>query len=726
MKFINRLIILLLLVASSIALHAQQQPITSKQYKEAYKLAETAKQQLLAGNIKLADSLIKRSIDIYPTLPVFDYAIVLGSMPDVVGANLIMDRAIDRARTSQGYKDDPMATLAFIKNKNLQKVGTVPYDRERKLYNVLQQAHKVNIILGDRKWIIASMEKIQEPVLKSYGENSKFIDIEMDGQDLIKIRLATYLYHFDEAIKLAEDKPLNNFYTAGLKAQGIQNIKLARYYANPNPENNARVTAILKDVPGKDYAYFAFLVFTGNNQEAHKYYNKVPEAKKNHVSMQFYLALMDITDGNYDAAIPKLKDVLAGYGNFNPEEELELVINKHMLYKAFGDAYSGLKQYNRARDNYKLALLYNPEFKPAIEALTKLDVQLAEASAKDKKPPVITLLEPSLDRSLKAIVAENVVMIKGLANDISGLREVTINGKKVYSQRDGDFWGEVPLIKGANKINILVADMAGNKATKTFTVTQQGTTVIAVNTAIIPVENSPGQNYCVLIAAQNYADSSIPSLDHPIADAIKLKMVLKSSYDFPEKNIITLFNPQTSDFRRQLLELSNIIQPEDNLVIFYAGHGIWVEKEKKGFWLMTDADYKNTKTWLSNKDVLEMIAKLPARHTLLITDACFSGSVFKSRGIPANMPVVIKAMDNKISRVAITSGNDTEVPDESVFMKYLVKALSENKDKYLTAQKMFINKIIEAVMTETKTEPRYGTLELAGHIGGDFIFTHKN
>jgi hypothetical protein len=38
---------------------------------------------------------------------------------------------------------------------------------------------------------------------------------------------------------------------------------------------------------------------------------------------------------------------------------------------------------------------------------------------------------------------------------------------------------------------------------------------------------------------------------------------------------------------------------------------------------------------------------------------------------------------------------------------------------------MFITQIIEAVMTESKTEPRYGTLELAGHVEGDFIFAKK-
>ena len=140
---------------------------------------------------------------------------------------------------------------------------------------------------------------------------------------------------------------------------------------------------------------------------------------------------------------------------------------------------------------------------------------------------------------------------------------------------------------------------------------------------------------------------------------------------------------------------------------------------------MTDAKRNDPNTWLPNKTVLDLIAKIPSRHTLLITDACFSGSVFKTRGLTDGAPKAIQEMEAKISRIAITSGNDTEVPDESVFMKYLIKALSENKEKFLTAQKMFITQIIEAVMTESKTEPRYGTLELAGHVGGDFIFTKK-
>src|SRR5690606_22435452 len=156
---------------------------------------------------------------------------------------------------------------------------------------------------------------------------------------------------------------------------------------------------------------------------------------------------------------------------------------------------------------------------------------------------------------------------------------------------------------------------------------------------------------------------------------------------FNDTNIISLFNPTSNDVRRQLLELSNIVQPEDNLLIFYAGHGIWSEKNKKGYWLMIDSKRNDPNTWLQNKEVLDLIAKLPARHTLLITDACFSGGVFKTRSLSQEVPLAIKTLDEKISRVAITSGNDTEVPDESIFMKYLIKALGDNKEQYLTAQK---------------------------------------
>ncbi|HMI01223.1 MAG TPA: caspase family protein [Pedobacter sp.] len=437
-------------------------------------------------------------------------------------------------------------------------------------------------------------------------------------------------------------------------------------------------------------------------------------------SLSYYLGLLALSQKEYAQAISMFTEAMEPTKFFIFGQNKRTGTFRYYTYRA--EAYLGLKDYVNAKKEFEAALVYNPNYQPALDGLAKLEGSHVVALRADKTGPEIKILEPANTRGLKIVAAGKDVMIKGMASDPSGLKSTTINGHSVYSKEAGDFWGTVTLADGINKFEIIATDLAGNTTKEIFEIEKAATAVAAVP---IAVTEKIGKNYAVFIASQNYDDSTIPSLENPIADAIKLKLILKNSYNFADDNIYSLFNPQRDDFKKKFLELKEALQPEDNLVIFYAGHGIWVDKEKKGYWLLTDAQRNDVNTWLPNKQVLDMIAELPSRHTLLITDACFSGSVFKSRSIGTDAPAAVKEMDNKITRVAITSGNDTEVPDVSIFMKHLVKALSENKDKYLSAQKMFITRIIEAVMTESKTEPRYGTLELAGHVGGDFIFSKK-
>jgi tetratricopeptide (TPR) repeat protein len=433
---------------------------------------------------------------------------------------------------------------------------------------------------------------------------------------------------------------------------------------------------------------------------------------------QYLYGVIALNKKNYKEAIERFNQSIQGPIVFFHRVE---PVGKYKHYSKRAEAYMALGNLVQARKDFESALVYNASYEPALNGIAKLEGRMINERKTDKTPPVIAITEPALSRGLKITSSGKDIMVKGKATDAAGLSSVTLNGQLVYSKNEGDFWGSVSLVSGSNKIKVVATDMAGNAAEELFEIEKNE--VVAAD--IVPVQQKEGKNYAVLIASQNYDDMSIPSLENPIPDAVRLKMILKNSYNFGEENVLTLFNPERADFRKKFLQLTEILQPEDNLIIFYAGHGIWVDKEKKGYWLLTDAKRNDVNTWLPNKEVLGMIAEVPSRHTLLITDACFSGSVFKTRSIGSDASPAVREMSEKISRVAITSGNDTEVPDESVFMKYLVKALSENKDKYLTAQKMFITQIIEAVMAESKTEPRYGTLELAGHVGGDFIFTKK-
>lgn len=695
--------------------------IPPNEYKEAETLVQKAIEVLKNGEVNKADSLIYNSIKLYPTRAVFDYVREVFKMPDLIKATTIMEKLYERVKTFPNAKVIMLEPFPATYSNGQTILGVKLFEKERALLNFGNQAYLLNKEFGGIKWAKKILQNLSEINIKNMTSKAG-PDYEYTVQQGYRIDLATMLKEYDKAVALVEQSPITISSPQHVKDLTLMNI----YWVKEDyPKVLELVDKSFKNTLTEYSWKFSTHALMGNNSEALVYYEKYKKSGSFMSSNNtFYsLALIDLTNKDFRNALINLDSVL----NYRVTSALAQVflVERWKTYKSIGDAYAGLQQYDKARDNYTISLLSNPEYQPAIDGLAKLNTKYASEVTADKTPPVISLLEPSPKRGLKITSANANVMVKGIANDPSGIKEVFMNGKKIYSQAGGDFWSDVALSNGLNKITIAAVDMAGNQSEQVFEIEKLQPAVNAVQAEIIAVTEKVGRNYCLLVAAQNYTDTQIPSLENPIGDAIKLKLILKEKYSFEEAQIKTLFNPSSNDIKRQLLELTNTIQPEDNLLIFYAGHGIWVEKEKKGYWLMTDAKRNDVNTWLPNKDVLDLIAKLPSRHTLLITDACFSGSVFKTRGLKAGAPIALREMDAKISRVAITSGNDTEVPDVSVFMKHLVKALSENKEEYLTAQKMFITQIIEAVMTETKTEPRYGTLELAGHVGGDFIFTKK-
>jgi len=81
-------------------------------------------------------------------------------------------------------------------------------------------------------------------------------------------------------------------------------------------------------------------------------------------------------------------------------------------------------------------------------------------------------------------------------------------------------------------------------------------------------------------------------------------------------------------------------------------------------------------------------------------------------------------MMKRSSRKAMTSGSLTTVPDKSVFMKYLLKNLSENVNEYLPSEELF-DSIRLAMRNNAGTKPLYGEIQNAGDEGGDFVLVRK-
>ena len=234
-------------------------------------------------------------------------------------------------------------------------------------------------------------------------------------------------------------------------------------------------------------------------------------------------------------------------------------------------------------------------------------------------------------------------------------------------------------------------------------------------------------NYkALLISNENY-NSGVGKLDFPTDDAEKLINVLVNNYSFDTEDIIHLKDASRFDIINTLDNLAAELTTKDNLLIFYAGHGVFDEKLNKGYWLPVDADASRKNNWVSNSDIRDYISAFDTQHTLLITDACFSGSIFeyKQRSLNTTEKAVTEKLLSKKSRKAMTSGLNKTVPDKSIFIKYLIKNLQENTKSYLRAGELY-NDIREAVMANTDNNPQFEVIKNTSHEGGEFIFLKKD
>jgi hypothetical protein len=342
----------------------------------------------------------------------------------------------------------------------------------------------------------------------------------------------------------------------------------------------------------------------------------------------------------------------------------------------------------------------------------------------DKTAPVITIISPAVTRGLKIVQNTDKLHVVGIAHDDSGIFQVVVNGVQATVDDKGNFTADIDLAIGENPLMVVATDMNMNKSVSKFSVTKESTLQKEDKVAEIPQANE-GKFYALLIGVQNYKDPNIPSLDGPVKDAGSLADALKLNYTFAPEDITLLKDPNRESFYDAFDALTKKVTPNDNVLIFYAGHGNWDEALMQGYWYPSDAMLTRRDTWITNADLIDFIHGIKSKHTLLITDACFAGSIFKSRGIET-APKGIQELYKTPSRKAMTSGSLKEVPDKSVFIEYLVKRLNENSDKYLPAEQLFISfRTAVTNNSENAQMPQFGEIRGVGDEGGDFIFVKK-
>lgn len=338
----------------------------------------------------------------------------------------------------------------------------------------------------------------------------------------------------------------------------------------------------------------------------------------------------------------------------------------------------------------------------------------------DIEGPQITLIEPEATRGVKVVRKKDVLKILGRVSDPNGISEVTVNNRKAKILANNEFTIDMFLAMGENRIIISAVDNKFNTSSDTFYVTRKLDEIIKA-----------GRYIALLIGINDYEGYWNP-LKNAVNDAAELAEVLKKDYNFDE--VYTLLDKEAT--RRNIIQklewFTSNIKSDDNVLIFYAGHGQFNKNLNKGYWVPADAKTKSVADYISNNDVKTFIGGIPSKHTLLITDACFAGDIFRGPNgesvqfDPNDMSRYYREVYRKPSRVALTSGSIEPVMDSgrdnhSIFTYYLLKALKENKRKYFDASQLF-NEFRMAVANNSEQTPQLNIVRDTDDEGGQFIF----
>ena len=247
-----------------------------------------------------------------------------------------------------------------------------------------------------------------------------------------------------------------------------------------------------------------------------------------------------------------------------------------------------------------------------------------------------------------------------------------------------------------------------------------------------PPARSEGKNYALLIATDRYQSSGWKQLSNPVYDATTLETDLRSEYGFKTK---LLTNPTRQELYKVLAEYHNMnFSPDDQLLIFIAGHGKYDEVSGEGYLVMADSkdDDPESSSYYPLSLIRGTLENMPAGHILFLLDSCFSGAFADKLGAAGGRfgdeytklkPAEIRERILKHkSRLYLTSGGKEYVPDgrpgqHSPFAREVLDTLERQGDLggFVTFDNLKTN------LVRVTPEPHAGEFG-SSETGANFIF----
>ena len=314
------------------------------------------------------------------------------------------------------------------------------------------------------------------------------------------------------------------------------------------------------------------------------------------------------------------------------------------------------------------------------------------------------------------------IPVSGTVTDPSGVARVTVNN--IETQVTGNRFNKtVQLVYGNNRIIVTATDLWGNQSTKEINIfrndQQNGNDDYG----------RMRKDYALLFAVDNY--DHWPGLRYPRVDAVSIGQDLENIYGF---EVELIHNPTKEDILRELHKYAQKqYEPEDQLFIFFAGHGDFDTVTNMGY--LVSQDTKKPKddnfrlSYFSHSDFRDIIDRMSCEHIFLVMDTCYSGTFDERLAMRGEADDVFKPLSQEdikrklgyTTRWYLTSGANEQVPDDSLFARALLDALRSEggTDNILT---------IKEILTyfEELSDPKPCFDQFGRNApGSDFLFIKK-
>ena len=327
--------------------------------------------------------------------------------------------------------------------------------------------------------------------------------------------------------------------------------------------------------------------------------------------------------------------------------------------------------------------------------------------------PTASSAPPSLQQARGGRTRGGSMTLRGIVADSANLAEARVNGRWVFIDEKGQFRTSIPVEPGATEATLTMTDEAGKT-------TEQRIAIDSAAAAPDPAAPPKPRKIALMIAVDSYRDSAIPALSTPEAD---IKAVAQALNDHLGYETRTLRNPTKAQIGEALRKLGREVGEQDQVMVYYAGHGYELAETGTGYWLPADAETTSARNWVSNNDIGRFLSRMPAKHVMVVSDSCYSGAFTKEQKIDASRLANEQEIRQRRSVMALSSGGDEPVADGevnspfAVALKKRVLALPKDSNGYALYQEVRADVTSEAPQT-----PQYGVIRTAGYDeGGDFI-----